>query len=289
MKKILVLVLLYAAMAPVVAQNQQLSITSEGALYPDDGSPCYTVSYDNWETSSRLCQPIEGLTLDSQFRYRIEVSETKLKRKERKQYGYSTKLELVKVLDKELIIKKEGLFVRIQTSLGDIYAELYYDKAPLTVANFIGLAEGNIENTAKPQGVPYYDSLIFHRVIPNFMIQGGDPTGTGMGGPGYQFKNETSPDLKHSKPGILSMANAGPNTNGSQFFITHRATPWLDGGYNIFGEVIDGQEIVTAIGNVPRNAANKPNNPVYIKKLTIIRNGDDANAFDAAATFNQLK
>lgn len=289
MKKILAIVLLYAIVAPVLAQNRQISITSDGALYPDDAAPCYSASEDNWETTYQFCQPIEGLELDSGYRYTIEIKETKLKRKERKTYGYKSKFELVKVLDKVLIIKKDGIFARIQTSMGDIYAELYYDKAPLTVANFVGLAEGNIENTAKAQGVPYFDSLIFHRVIPNFMIQGGDPTGTGAGGPGYKFKNETSPELTHNKPGILSMANAGPNTNGSQFFITHKATPWLDGGYNIFGEVIQGQDVVTAIGDVPRNRADRPNTPVYMYKVTIIRNGEQAKSFDAPATFRQLK
>lgn len=172
---------------------------------------------------------------------------------------------------------KDGLYAKFHTSKGEILIELEYEKTPGTVGNFVGLAEGNLENEAKPQGNPYYDGLIFHRVIPDFMVQGGDPKGTGVGGPGYQFEDEVHPDLKHDRPGILSMANAGPGTNGSQFFITHVATPWLDGKHTVFGKVIEGQDVVDAIKQGDK-----------IEKLEIIREGEAAKNFNAVETFRQF-
>ena len=146
----------------------------------------------------------------------------------------------------------------IETTMGTIDIELFEDKAPLTTANFIKLAE---------QG--YYDGIIFHRVIPGFMIQTGDPTGTGAGDAGYKIKDEFHPDLKHDKAGIVSMANAGPNTGSSQFFITHKATTWLDNKHAVFGQVVEGQDIVDAIGNVETNSRDKPLEDVVMNKVTI--------------------
>jgi len=146
----------------------------------------------------------------------------------------------------------------IETTKGTIVIELYQDEAPKTVANFIKLAK---------QG--FYNGIIFHRVIPGFMIQTGDPTGTGTGGPGYMFADEFSPNLRHDGPGVLSMANAGPNTNGSQFFITLAATPWLDGKHAIFGRVIEGQVVVEQIASVQRNAQDRPLTDIVMKQVTI--------------------
>ncbi|GGE32135.1 peptidylprolyl isomerase [Psychroflexus planctonicus] len=173
---------------------------------------------------------------------------------------------------------KEGLYAQLQTNKGLIKIELTFDKTPATVGNFVGLAEGKIENEAKPSGEAYYDGLQFHRVIPDFMIQGGDPKGNGTGNPGYQFDDEFHPDLKHDRPGVLSMANAGPGTNGSQFFITHKATPWLDGKHSVFGYVVEGLDVVNVIeqGDV-------------IEKVEILRIGDAAQKFDAVHAFENLK
>jgi len=171
--------------------------------------------------------------------------------------------------------KKGLLYATMKTSMGDIVLLLFEDKAPKTVANFVGLATGAKEWTDPKSRErvkrPLYSGTIFHRVIPDFMVQGGDPLGTGAGGPGYRFDDEFSSDLKHSKPGILSMANAGPNTNGSQFFITHKATPWLDGKHSVFGEIVKGQEVVHAIVTTPRDGRDKPLKDVVLREVVISR------------------
>jgi len=170
----------------------------------------------------------------------------------------------------------EGIFAIVATNKGDITIELEYKKTPVTVANFIALAEGTnpFVNDPKLKGKPFYDGLKFHRVIQDFMIQGGDPSGNGSGGPGYAFKDEFT-DLKHNKPGILSMANSGPTTNGSQFFITHKETPWLDGKHTVFGKVTQGMNVVNTIAQ----------NDV-ITKVTIVRKGALAQTFDAPKVFS---
>ncbi len=163
----------------------------------------------------------------------------------------------------------EPLHATFQTSMGTIVVKLLPEKAPKTVANFVGLAEGTKDWTdprsgQKQSGKPLYDGTIFHRVIPDFMIQGGDPLGTGTGGPGFRFEDEIGPDNKFAKPGLLAMANAGPGTNGSQFFITEVATPWLDKGHTIFGEVVQGGELVPRITRAG-------NGKVKLEKVTITR------------------
>lgn len=167
-----------------------------------------------------------------------------------------------------------GIFAEIVTNKGNIIIQLTYDKAPITVANFIGLAEGKIQNSHKELGQPYYDGLTFHRVVQNGIVQGGCPLGNGEGNPGYKFKDEFHSDLKHDKVGVVSMANSGKNSNGSQFFITHRAIPSLDGIHSIFGQVVEGQEIIMKIieGDI-------------IQSLKIIRNGKSAEAFDVHTVF----
>lgn len=174
-------------------------------------------------------------------------------------------------------IPGEGsIYVRMETNLGVLRCRLYDERAPRTVANFIGLARGlktymDPETDAPIKGQPFYDGVIFHRLIPDFMIQSGDPTGTGRGGPGYTIPDEFHPDLRHDRPGILSMANAGPNTGGSQFFITERATPHLDGRHSVFG-LCDDLEVIKAIARVPADANDKPQkNPPKIVKMTFER------------------
>ena len=171
--------------------------------------------------------------------------------------------------------KKGPLYATFKTSMGDIVVQLFEDKAPKTVANFVGLATGTKEWTDSKTGEkvkkPLYNGTIFHRVIPGFMIQGGDPLGNGTGGPGYRFEDEFHADLRHTKGGILSMANAGPNTNGSQFFITLAPTLHLDKRHSVFGEVIKGQEVVVAIGETSRDGRDRTTKDVVIKEIVISR------------------
>lgn len=173
---------------------------------------------------------------------------------------------------------ENGIYAKFNTTKGVILVKLTHDLTPGTVGNFVGLAEGNLENKVKLQGNKYYDGLKFHRVIPDFMIQGGCPQGTGSGGPGYSFEDEFHPSLKHNRPGVLSMANSGPASNGSQFFITHIPTDWLDNKHTIFGHVAEGQDIVDAVdqGDV-------------LESLEIIRVGEDAQKWNAIEAFITFK
>jgi len=168
-----------------------------------------------------------------------------------------------------------GTYAVFETSQGKIVVRLFEKEAPRTVENFTGLAEGTKEfideRSGQKQKKNYYDGLTFHRVIPKFMIQAGCPKGDGRGGPGYTFGDEFHPNLKHSKAGKLSMANAGPGTNGSQFFITVAATPWLDNKHTIFGEVVEGQDVAEKISNVPRDSSDRPRTPVTLQKVRIER------------------
>ncbi|NNC69227.1 MAG: peptidylprolyl isomerase [Flavobacteriaceae bacterium] len=173
---------------------------------------------------------------------------------------------------------KNGIYAQFNTSRGQILVNLEFEKTPGTVGNFVALAEGNLENSAKAQGTPYYNGLKFHRVISDFMIQGGCPQGTGTGNPGYQFDDEFHPELKHDKPGVLSMANAGPGTNGSQFFITHIETPWLDNKHTVFGHVMEGQDIVNTIQQGDT-----------IDSIEIIRKGEAAENFNAIEAFRTFE
>ncbi len=173
---------------------------------------------------------------------------------------------------------QDGLYAKFNTTKGDILVNLEFEKTPGTVGNFVALAEGNLENSSKPQGTPYYNGLKFHRVIEDFMIQGGCPLGTGTGDPGYKFDDEFHPDLKHDGPGVLSMANSGPGTNGSQFFITHIATDWLDGKHTVFGKIAEGQDVVNAIAQGDE-----------LKTLEIVRVGANAENFNAVEAFRTFE
>lgn len=173
---------------------------------------------------------------------------------------------------------ENGIYAKFNTAKGSILVKLTHDLTPGTVGNFVALAEGNLENKVKPQGTPYYDGLTFHRVIPDFMIQGGCPLGTGTGDGGYKFDDEFHPSLKHDRPGVLSMANAGPGTNGTQFFITHVPTSWLDGKHTVFGHVVEGQEVVDAVeGND------------VLKTLEIVRVGEEAQKWNAVEAFRTFE
>lgn len=172
---------------------------------------------------------------------------------------------------------ENGIYAKFHTTKGEILVKLTYDLTPATVGNFVALAEGTMPNKVKKQGEPYYDGLVFHRVIADFMIQGGCPFGRGTGDAGYKFDDEFHPSLKHDKAGVISMANAGANTNGSQFFITHTPTPWLDGKHAVFGQVVEGQEVVDRISQGDK-----------IEKLEILRIGSEAQNWDALQAFNQF-
>ncbi|MEW4924955.1 peptidylprolyl isomerase [Algibacter sp. 2305UL17-15] len=181
---------------------------------------------------------------------------------------------------------KDGIYAEFMTSKGTMVAKLHYKKVPVTSANFISLAEGTntlVDDNYKNK--KFFDGLIFHRVIDKFMIQGGDPTGTGSGNPGYRFMDEFHPDLKHDKPGILSMANSGPASNGSQFFITEVPKPNLDNKHSVFGELVIGLDIQDSISNVKTDPRDKPIDSVIINQLTIIRKGKHAKKFDAPDVF----
>lgn len=181
---------------------------------------------------------------------------------------------------------EDGVYANLKTSKGEMLVKLEDKKAPVTVANFAGLAEGTIANKAKAKGQPFYDGTIFHRIIKDFMIQGGDPQGTGMGDPGYKFDDEKN-DLTHTGKGTLSMANSGPNTNGSQFFITEVATPHLNGRHTVFGYVVKGMETVDSLANVSTGAQDKPVVPVILEKVSIITKGSEYKKYDAAQIFNE--
>ncbi|HNZ28018.1 MAG TPA: peptidylprolyl isomerase [Spirochaetota bacterium] len=190
--------------------------------------------------------------------------------------------------------QENEILALFDTNYGSFTCKIFYDKVPLIAGNFIGLAEGSLEftdaKTNEKQKKPFYDGLIFHRIIKGFMIQGGCPLGMGYGGPGYSVEDQFDPSLKHDSAGILSMANSGPNTNGSQFFITLAPTPHLDGRHSVFGEVVDGMNVVMTIGDVSTDASsNKPYNPVVINKISITRKGDDAIKFNPAEEFKNIE
>ncbi len=169
----------------------------------------------------------------------------------------------------------QGLYAVFETTCGDMICQLEEEKTPETVKNFVGLATGEKEYTDPKTGskssAPFYDGTIFHRIIKDFMVQGGDRLGQGTGGPGYRFKDEFHPSLKHKGPGVLSMANSGPNTNGSQFFITLVPTPWLDGKHSVFGTLVRGEDVLKKLGMTPTGSMDRPREEVGIKKLRIVR------------------
>ena len=173
---------------------------------------------------------------------------------------------------------ENGIYAKFNTAKGSILVKLEHELTPGTVGNFVALAEGNLENKVKPQGTKFYDGLKFHRVIPDFMIQGGCPLGTGNGDPGYKFDDEFHPSLKHDKPGILAMANSGPGSNGSQFYITHVPTSWLDNKHTVFGHVVEGQDVVDAVaqGDV-------------LETLEIVRVGEEAQKWNAVEAFRTFE
>ena len=173
---------------------------------------------------------------------------------------------------------ENGIYAKFNTTKGSVLVKLSHDLTPGTVGNFVSLAEGNIENKVKPQGKPFYNGLKFHRVIPDFMVQGGCPLGTGTGDPGYKFDDEFHPTLKHDKPGVLAMANSGPNTNGSQFYITHVPTSWLDGKHTVFGQVVEGQDIVDLVGQGDT-----------LDTLEIVRVGEEAQKWNSVEAFRTFE
>ena len=183
---------------------------------------------------------------------------------------------------------QEGMYAEFVTNKGTFIAELFYKATPMTVASFVSLAEGTSEMAEEQyRGEPFYDGLTFHRVIEDFMIQGGDPEGTGTGGPGYKFPNEIVDTLQHDSKGILSMANSGPDTNGSQFFITLKETPWLDGMHTVFGEVVQGMDVIDSIGAVETGPQDRPVEEIVMNEVNIIRKGSDAKDFNASEVLNR--
>ena len=190
----------------------------------------------------------------------------------------------------EKVVLEDGLYGFFKTTQGDFVVKFEDKKAPMTTANFIALAEGRHEDVSEEfKGKPFYDGLKFHRVIPNFMIQGGDPQGTGMGGPGYKFEDEFDDSLSHVGTGVLSMANSGPGTNGSQFFITLAETPWLDKKHSVFGHVVYGMEIVEKIGAADRDNRDMPKEDITIETLTIYRVGKEYKSYNPIAAYAEGK
>jgi peptidyl-prolyl cis-trans isomerase A (cyclophilin A) len=177
---------------------------------------------------------------------------------------------------------EDGLYAVMNTSKGEMVLELHAEETPITVANFVSLSEGNSKRVSDAYAnKPYFNNTVFHRVIKDFMIQGGDPTGTGQGGPGYRFKDEFNEGLTHSSKGILSMANSGPYTNGSQFFITHKETPWLDQRHTVFGRLVKGESVLDSIANTATDPTDKPLDSILLKSVTIVRVGSEAKKFNA--------